>query len=180
MYDNDTIEVSGLTFRVNFEYDAGRPWENSDGHGPVREASHGYDGHIIKRPGERVLYAGGRNEYSWVYDWQEACKLARKDGWNAEPYDAPGRIERAVQADFDYLRQWCTEQWQYVCVVVTHICKDDDGDYVEGETDSLCGVESYKDYHQTVALELVQGLADGILKERDSVQKWNERDVATV
>lgn len=173
----DTIELNGLTFRVDFEHDhdAGRPWDNCEGHGPVRQASRGYDGNIIKRPGERVLYAGGRNEYSWVYDWQVACKMARADRWNAAPYDAPNRIERAVQADFDYLQAWCEDRWSYVIVTVTLI--NDDG--TDGASDCMGGVETWKDYHHDCAREMAQGLADTVMAELAEVQRWAERDIVT-
>jgi len=173
----DMLELNGLTFRVDFQddFDADKPWDQCDGHGPVRQASRGYDGHIIKRPGERVLYAGGRGEYSWVYDWQAACKMARQDGWNAAPYDAPNRIQRAVQNDFDYLQSWCNGQWSYVGVTVTHI--KDDG--TEGESESLWGVETSNDYHLDTAKELAQGLVHTITVEQSRVQEWAERDVVT-
>jgi len=171
------LELNGLNFRVEFQDDfkADRPWDQCDGHGPVRQATRGYDGHIIKRPGERVLYAGERGEYSWVYDWQAACKLARQDRWNAAPYDAPDRIQRAVQNDFDYLQSWCNGQWSYVGVTVTHI--KDDG--TEGESESVWGVETLNDYHIDTAKELAQGLADTILAEQAQVREWAERDVVT-
>ncbi len=177
MYDQTTIEASGLTFRVDFKYDhdAGRPWDNSEGHGPVREASRNYTGYIDKRPGERVLYAGNRRELSWVYDWKAACKLARADGWNAEPYDAPDRIQRAVQADFDFLRAWCNDQWCYVGVIVTLINDDGTG----GVSDSLWGVETYKDYHHECARDIAGELAQQALRERAEALAWAERDVVT-
>ena len=173
----DTLELNGMTFKVEFHDDfySEKPWDQCDGHGPVRKATRGYDGNITKRPGERVLYAGDRGEYSWVYDWQAACKMAREDGWNAPPYDAPNRIQRAVQADFDHLQAWCDGQWSYVGITVTHI--KDDG--TEGDSESFWGVETANDYHLDTAKEIAQGLAHAILKEQSQVQEWAERDVVT-
>jgi hypothetical protein len=118
-------DFPSLKFRVHIEPDdnSDPPWENSDGHGPVR-GCHQWRSRPTKRPGERVLHQD-RGTY-WFYDWQEACKLARKAGWNAPPYDAPDRIHRAVQADFDFLRGYLTGDWHYVGVCVSVI--DDDGD----------------------------------------------------
>lgn len=106
-----TVEVDGREFIIDVTGDDGcdLPWECCDGHGPVSEWTQ-----RAKRPGERVLSQDGR--YFRYYDWQEAAKMARRDGWNAEPYDAPGRIQRAVQSDFDFLRRFCEGQWCYLTV----------------------------------------------------------------
>lgn len=155
--DGDTITRGGRNFRVNIhnDPDTGPPWEEHDGHGPVREIRHGHGwGHVKKRPGERVLHSNHRNV--WLYDWQEACKLARKDGWNAEPYDAPGRIERAVLADFDYLRRWLGGQWGWVYLQVTLL--DASGEDVESQY--LGGFESNDDDGITAAAD---ELADELL-----------------
>lgn len=150
----DTIELNGRRYGVKFEYDydADAPWDGCDGHGAVRQSNRAHaEGRSDKRPGERPLNHAGRNEYQFYYNWQGACELARTDGWNAEPYDAPGRILRAVQADFDYLRGYVNQDWQYVGVIVTLL--DENGEET-GESDALWSVETYEDYHHTVAAEL--------------------------
>ena len=123
MNDGDTFSIDdapGYTFklRIEFDDDADPPWERSDGHGPVRSIRtlYGLRHQGLKRPGERVM-DNGRGDY-WLYDWQKACRLAREGGWNAKPYDAPNRIERAVQADFDFLQRWLRDDWWYVGVCV--------------------------------------------------------------
>ena len=145
----DIFEHEGKRFRVYHEHDtdSGPPWENSDGHGPVR-SSHGAD----KRACERLL---AKNQHThWYYNWQDACKQARKDGWNAPPYDAPNRIERAVQADFDFLRGWLTDDWHYVGVCVAMV-NDDDEDITEKYENALWGIESNAgEYLDEVAHEL--------------------------
>lgn len=155
LYDGDTFEYKGRTFRVNYTYDeyADPPWDSECGHGPVRKSrnSHGSSGD--KRPGERPLNNPNRNEYQFYYDWQAACKLAREDGWNTEPFDAPNRIQRAVQADFDFLRLWLSNDWNYVGVIVTLIDEEEDVD-----STSLWCVETYKDHHMTLAYELAEEL----------------------
>lgn len=77
---DDTFEVDGVTFRVRTEYDDchGAPWDEEDGHGPVSDwTSRG------KLPGELVLCEDrGKRRY---YDFAEACRIARRDGWGFLP-----------------------------------------------------------------------------------------------
>ena len=152
LYDGSTFEVNGVQFRVNFEHDSDRSPLDCDGHGPVRQSNYCHiDGKSDKKPGERPLNQAGRNEYQFYYDWTAACKAAKKDGWNCEPFDAPNRVERAVKADFDYLRGFYCNDWNYVGVIVSRL--DDDGEET-GEQTSLWGVETHKNYHCDVALEI--------------------------
>lgn len=163
MQDGDIFIRGGRRFRVHIHSDTDMdpPWEAHDGHGPVRETRRDYNRHTSKRPGERILH---ENRHTvWLYDWQAACKLARKDGWNAEPFDAPNRIERAVLADFNRLRGWLNEDWWWVGIQVVMI--DADGDEIDSA--SLWGIESdFGDYGREVADEL----ADELLHDRR--QAW--------
>lgn len=136
----------GHNFRVEIlsDDDSTPPWEREDGHGPVsnwKRHAFGMGSKPPKAPGEMIL-VWDRGAYL-TYDFQEAVKIARKDGWNAEPYSATEtagqRAHKAAMADFDRLRRWCADQWNYVGVVV-HLV-DDEGDDM-GETDSLWGIES--------------------------------------
>jgi hypothetical protein len=211
LWDGDTFEHEGFTFKVKFEYDpdADRPWENCDGHGPVREVQMGDHGHPNKRPGERILNRNpSRREYIWAYDWAEACRLAKKDGWDAAPYgevDSRSRVERAVKADFDFLAGWVNDDWQYIGVIVTLMVPelDDDGDETGdyekhdglefmGE-DALWNVEGTDDYRTEVAYECAgniissyrHALSDNLWAElaqqREDIEAryWAERDVVT-
>ncbi len=201
MNDGDTFSIDdapGYTFklRVESDEDAGPPWERSersDGHGPVRSIRTPYGMHHqdLKRPGERVM-GNGRGDY-WLYDWQKACQLAREDGWNAEPYDAPNRIERAVQADFDFLRRWLRDDWRYVGVCVQLL--DDEGEpTTERYEYALWGIESdCTEYIEEVARELAHECASAhellisqrrvawraALAERRERTYWESRGVAT-
>lgn len=141
------------------DYEAAPPWVRGDWHGPVRSAHDAAE----KRPGERVLHR--LNGHSiWLYDWQAACKLARTEDWDAEPHGAPNRIERAVQADFDYLRGWAKGDWEYVGVSVVRLGQDDEFEH------ALWGVESSDTaYLRTVATELAD---DAIYP---LVEAWKER-----
>ena len=77
----DTFEHNGNTFCVEIEPDdfQGPPWEREDGHVPVREVSRNYYGRTRKAPGEMLL-----GDYL-VYDYAEACRIARRDGWGCLP-----------------------------------------------------------------------------------------------
>lgn len=155
IYDGDTFTRGGRNFRVNIHHDPdlGPPWKEHDCHGPVREVSIGYSGYPEKRPGERVLYQ--TRHTTWLYDWQAACKMARQDGWNAEPFDGPNRIERAVLADFKRLQGWLDGSWYWVYFEVTLLdaVGDDVGSAYLGAIES-----DYGDYGTEVANELADEL----------------------
>ena len=155
----DAITIDGRKYRVEVEQDvfADAPWDNSDGHGPVRRSGRRHvEGESDKRPGERPLNSPGLREYQYYYDWKAACLTARADGWNCAPHDAPNRVRRAVQADFDYIRGYLSGDWCYVSVTVT--------DAETGEWDTLCGVDDVGDYVQVVAQELAGELAQRALR----------------
>ncbi len=154
----DTIEHAGRTFAVRLEHDdvRGPPWNREDGHGPVsdwkRARSHRH-GTFVKSPGEMILHEDCGSFRT--YDFQEACRIARRDGWgdverlpgwNAAtfrkmfPGDTPARHRSPrAYADFDRLRRWCNGDWHYVGVVVTLL--DEEGDETD-EVESLWGIES--------------------------------------
>jgi hypothetical protein len=161
LYDRDTFEHNGNTFRFRTEYDDthGAPWVEEDGHGPVSEWTT-----RAKRPGERVLCRDGRS-YRY-YDFQQAVALAKRDGWDAEPYRTGSRGEtatRAAEADFRRLNAWCEDRWNYVGVIVNLV--DDFGDDMEGTEHSLWGIESDAfDYHEVVARELALECQDLALR----------------
>lgn len=68
-----------VTARIVRDEHMGAPWEEHDGHGPVSEWTD-----RAKRPGERVLNEDrGSKRY---YDFQEAVKIARRDGWGWIPH----------------------------------------------------------------------------------------------
>lgn len=145
----DTFTLHGVEFTVSIESDDESngpnyaPWDREDGHGPVRTVNNVY-GHPNKRAGERVLHS--TRSTVWLYDWQEACNKARTEGWDAEPIGQPGRVQRAVQADFDRLQAFLNDQWSYVGVCI---------EGSDGSAASLWGIESdADDYITEVAHEL--------------------------
>jgi hypothetical protein len=148
LYDNDTIEFQGSTFRVNFENDDCycEPWIEDDGHGPVSKWTRD-----PKRPGERVLVED-RGSFRY-YDFREAVQIAKRDGWDAEPYGKGTRGERAAraaEADFRHLRAFCRGDWSYLAMTVELL--DDEGEPT-GEFATLGGVASSED-HRANACEL--------------------------
>ena len=139
----DIIEVDGLSFAVSMEYDdCMSPWEEEDGHGPVSEWTN-----YSKHPGELVLNEDhGSRRY---YDFAEACRIARRDGWGGFQGTPRQQAALAARADYERLRAWCRDVWSYVVLTVELL--DDDGDKT-GITDSIGGVES--DYWNEYAVEL--------------------------
>lgn len=163
MEHNDTFDHAGHKFRIEFhaDSDAAPPWKNEDGHGPVsdwKRHAFGMGSKPPKAPGEMILvwdYGSFR-----TYDFSEAVKIAKRDGWNAAPYrddeTAGERAHKAALSDFKRLRDWCNGRWSYVGIEVFLL--DDFGDDMS-ESESLWGVESdgYA-YHEEVARELAEEL----------------------
>lgn len=145
-----TARIGRFQVSVSIEHDSdmGPPWENAEGHGPVSDWTT-----RDKRPGERILSADG--SLKRFYDVQEATAIAKRDGWDAPPYKTGTKGERAaraVQADFDNLREWCNDQWFYVGLVVKVSVMG-----VELGSASLWGLESNcEDYIAECAPDLIR------------------------
>jgi hypothetical protein len=186
-----TFEREGVTFlaRIHAYNDHGAPWEECDGHCAVERVSTPYYGRIKKKPSQVILHEGSRNEWSYLVDFAESVRIAKRDGWNTAPHnlrETKGqRAVRAVLADLEFLRGWCADHWQYVGITV-QLCDDEGGN----ETDyshALWGCESIGDY---VRDEVAHKLADEIISEMRAEQKcsdterdersyWESRDVVT-
>ena len=152
-YDEFTFTHNGAEYIAELHYDQvhGHPWDEHEGHGPVADWTS-----RAKYPGELILNSD-RGSYRY-YDFQEACRIARKDGWNAPPYDqgtSRQKAARAALADYEYLRRYCNDQWHY-CGVVVRLA---DSCECCGDSASLWGIESDSDdYLQEVARELADEL----------------------
>lgn len=172
LYHSEDRVVHGRRVHVEWCYDSntGAPWKEHDGHGPVRHTNHSHRSRMAgKQPGERPLNSADRNHYQYFYDWQEAMKLAKKDGWGlgldeymklmCELRRVPtkGQVwERAVQRDFDYLARWVNDDWHWCGIVVR--------DIETGVEHSLWGIEineAVSDYHN----EIISELADDMWEE---------------
>jgi hypothetical protein len=187
MYDGQTFELRGMTFRFRTEADTdhGAPWEEEDGHGPVSEwrRSSDYTGRPAKRAGERMLCNDGRGHGSArFYDVREAMRIAKRDGWGiSEPERAklaaklgrePTRGDicaRAVEMDFDYLRRWCNDDWSYIGVIVELLDEDEEP---TGEGEALWGVGSdSSEYIDETAHELAGEIAHRVEASRTNEEK---------
>ena len=204
--DESTVEVDGLTFKVEIcqDFDSRQPWKECDCFGIVREAEKGYyDRYLPKAPGERVLHEGDRNCYSWVYDWAETMKIAKRDGWGVAEGDRPAnwdtltpgqRTELAVQRDFDFLQAWCNDTWVWCGVVVTLMLPDEDGDLTPYDgplnmRDSLWSIEYWQyepltskknSYLNETIHEIASGMAQTYKAEEAERLACEERDICTV
>lgn len=169
--DGDEFERSGHTFRVAIHRDSdhGAPWDEEDGHGPVSDWRRpGYTGHAPKAPGERELC--NDRDSARFYDFAEAIKIAKRDGWGMSDIARTQFVERngreptagevavwAVEQDFDCLRRWCNDDWHYIGIVVERIGADGEP---TGERESLWGIASDDDAYIT---EVAHDLADEII-----------------
>jgi hypothetical protein len=182
MFDGDTFERGGRSFKVEFpyDYDIATPWVEHDGHGPVREARFAHE--CNKAPGERVLHSD-RRSYRY-YDFQEATRIAKRDGWGVSWDDRrafalkhwrqPTRkeiVRMAVERDFDYLRRWCNDQWFWCSVHVE--CLDEEDEVI---ADRWLGRLESDDYEGQV--ELAYELADEINHELDEAQALEDERAA--
>ncbi|PAL23582.1 hypothetical protein [Sphingopyxis sp. GW247-27LB] len=194
-YSGETIECErgGIRFvaTLHADDDMTPPWEREDGHGPVSDwRARNYAGRYDKAPGDLKLCDDGGSVYhgrARFYDFAEACKIARRDGWGYIPdpmtalqnsggkwyawfgnghapgcnvggFDSESKAVAALHdahratmtprqyaaaaamADYDRLRKWCDDQWQYAGVAVQAFVEDLP---LTGEFDhALWGIES--------------------------------------
>jgi hypothetical protein len=156
-----TCEVDGFKVRATIKHDdhGDAPWDNDCGHGPVSDWTS-----RNKRPGERVLSVADRGGSRRFYDFAEAVRLARKDGWDTPPYQTgtPGqRAARAAERDFEVLRAWCRDDWWYVGIVVSVV-----RDGIKLGSASLWGVEcNYPGANNAYLLEVANELLPEALDE---------------
>ena len=157
---SEIITHNGKRYEVTIEPDCdhGAPWEE-DGHGPVSDWTT-----RDKLPGEVIISQDGRSRR--YYDFAEACKIARVEGWDAAPYNTGQETKRqqaakSARADMERMRQWCNDYWSYVGVIVTAECTC--CDEFTGESASLWGIESdCSDYLDEVTRELIEELDPAI------------------
>lgn len=161
LYDGSIIEVQGMNFKVTLIHDddMAPPWDECEGHGPVSNWER-----RSKGAHEMILCEdGGCKRF---YDFQESVKIAKREGWNTAPYTWKTKGEQAnaaALADFEYLRRWCSGQWEYVILGVSLL---DEGDLEMGETEYLGGVEYDPDDTSYVS-EMAEELAEQIINRLD-------------
>lgn len=152
-----TASQDGYEIHLSWKYDIshGAPWDEEDGHGPVSDwRHHNYMGYPDKRPGERVLCTDRRS--SRLYDFEGACRIARRDGWGvADGHTYPTRrslAAAAVEADFKRLEAWAAQDWYYIGIIVETYKEG-----VELGSASLWGIESDDTAHH---LEVIDDLIE--------------------
>ncbi len=163
-FDSEKIKIDGYTLAIKYSYDedCDAPWDNEDCHGPVRKSRNPHNEYKSdKRPGERPLNCATSREIQFYYDWQAAMQAAKTEGWNTEPFDAPNKAARAVQADYEYLRGFVNNDWIYCFIEVALL--DDQGE--ELATDSIGWIETYKSYHKEHAQEMAESMVKTHKKE---------------
>lgn len=151
-YAPATIELpDGSTASIDVIPDEtmGAPWDEHDGHGIVSEWTRRGKG-----PGELILAFDRTSGSFRYYDYAASVRIARKDGWGAEGCTARERAAIATMADYNRLRAWCEDRWQWIGVSVT-LTKPN------GETglDSCFGIESDGDYWREVAADMLNSLS---------------------
>lgn len=88
-----TPQIGAFTLTVTIQHDddSDAPWDREDGHGPVSDwRKCDYAGNVPKSPGELMLCDNDRSGMSGhksarFYDYAEACRIARRDGWGFLP-----------------------------------------------------------------------------------------------
>jgi hypothetical protein len=179
--DGVTFDYLGLTFRLTTERDDdhGAPWKEEDGHGPIRVIGSRED----KRPGEWLFSSDCRHATLYAYDAQAAMIEARRDEWGLSPdkVDAlrvtlkreptKGDIAaEAVRLDFEHLRGWVRDDWEYSCLKV-ELC-DVDGDTVDGEAEYLGGVVFEYGEEGSLIKEYGEGMAHELASRLDLVTRY--------
>ena len=111
---DDVIEgnADGFTFTATIVHDDDMtpPWKRNDMHGVVVEialdewADAPVNIKILHSDHQRVTY----------YDVAASLKKAKEEGWNLGAFDN----EKAIEADYNFLKGWCDDGWKYVGVVV--------------------------------------------------------------
>lgn len=147
---NTVYKGRSINISHHFDYDHGSPWAWDAGgmHGPVSE----WRDIKSKRPGEIVLCRD--KESARFYDFEEATKIAKRDGWGVHPDKAIGLTKKqiarlAVIDDFERLKGWCDDRWHYMGIMV-----EDEETHV---SDSSWGIESdCEDYIQEITNELME------------------------
>ena len=162
-YDLMTFDYEGKTFHVERLDDpcCEPPWEHSDGHGPVSNWTP-----RDKKAWEWVLCEDhGLKRY---YDFAEAMKMAKEEGWDAEPYGVGTKGERAlraVKADFEWLRKWCNDDWKYVTLHVILFGEVDEYGYAEVEYEDYLGRVEYDYSSNGYWLDAAKEIASEIMYE---------------
>ncbi len=167
--DMTPFDYEGRTFHVEFLDDdyIGPPWEEEGGHGPVSEWTR-----RDKTPGEWVLCED--RDSKRYYDFSEAMRMAKKDGWDAPPHGVGTKGERAlraVKADFEWLRGWCNDTWRYVTLHVILFGEEGEFGFAKIEYEEYIGGVEYDYSSNGYWLEVAKEMASEIMWEVRNQEK---------
>ena len=185
------LDIRGYEVKVEItpDYDADLPWESCDGMGVIRE---------VRRSGDDKL-PGERRFGDYFFDVCATTKEATRDGWGLGPESmveltlklgrAPTKKEitaAAVESQFQYLKAWADDEWQYYGYTVTLMQRDDADELVETDKSDSCGgyeCWQYDDAKNAYLYDEIRSAAEQLVKDAEmeqvEVQYWNERDVVT-
>lgn len=188
-YHTENLTIENYDVRIEYWYDEyiGKPWEEYDGHGDIRE-TRAYYGHPDKKPGEIIIHQDWGTW--WIYDFAGAVEKAKSEGWGCKESEGltPNQVAaKAATEDMNYCRRWLDDKWHWAGFTVTVI--DDNGDEIE--SDSCGGFESDTDYFKESAHESAKNLVEQLIKkeserkeserkESEARQYWASRDIVTI
>lgn len=156
--NGDIFRRGGAWFRVTHERDdcEDRPQQRSDGHGDVSALHTLESDDELQARGYWVLKRE-RGGYVTVYNARTSLQMAICDGWG--PGKSMSAKRRAVRRDYEFLRGWYQDQWEYVGVTVERLSGTPQQ---KGQKASLWGIESCAGrYLSDVARELADDLLAG-------------------
>lgn len=154
------FEHNGLQFKATTEPDSdmGAPWVVHDGHGVVTEW-------VLRgrEAGEWLLSADGLSRR--YYDWKASLAKALEEKWGPakEGQSLEDRAMEAVNADYEYLRGWCSGEWFWMFLDVQLL--DVNGEKVPGFSHSLGGIASNSDL-DAAARELADDISRAVGKRK--------------
>ena len=184
--DGETLHIRGYDVRVRIEYDAdgGLPWKNCDGMGVIRETRDQRNKHAGERPfGSCYMFDVRATTIEakrdcWGVGAEAEAELAKKLG--RTPTAAQITAE-AVERQYQYLRDWANDMWQYHGYVVTLM----DGTEESGHEDSCWGFEYwlFDDEKNAYFYDEIRGAAEALVREaeKEATERryWESRDVCT-
>jgi hypothetical protein len=160
-YLTETITAAhGTRFKIELSYDDyfREPWKENDGHGEVSDWTT-----RDKRAGELVLWQDGRSKL--FYDFAGAVRTAKAEWVSATDTETKGqRAAAAAMQDYNYLRDFCRQEWWY-CVLHV-VLLNDDGSENPDYSEIIGGFEDGhgKKYSQYV-MDEAQGMADSLERQ---------------
>lgn len=136
----NTIEKQHNGYKIKIEThadeDMREPWNEHDGHGIVSDWET-----RDKRPGELILNSDRHSKR--FYDVTATLERARKDGWGLSPESKAALAAKlgrqptakevtaeAVRQDYEHLRGWCNDEWQWLGY--TTQIETPDGETIDG------------------------------------------------